>query len=57
MLDAYEGYDFARVIKQVTLETGEAVWCWIYVLADPEAVQHGTLIEHGDWARYWSEHG
>jgi gamma-glutamylcyclotransferase (GGCT)/AIG2-like uncharacterized protein YtfP len=56
LLDAYEGSDFARVIKQVTLDTGEPVWCWIYVLADPDAVQHGERIEHGDWNRYWTEH-
>jgi gamma-glutamylcyclotransferase (GGCT)/AIG2-like uncharacterized protein YtfP len=55
LLDAYEGQDFARVIKQVTLDTGEPVWCWLYVLADPDAVRHGRLIEHGDWVRYWSE--
>lgn len=55
LLDAYEGDDFARVIKQVELDTGEALWTWIYVLADPDAAQHGTLIEHGDWARYVRE--
>jgi gamma-glutamylcyclotransferase (GGCT)/AIG2-like uncharacterized protein YtfP len=55
LLDAYEGDDFARVIRQVTLETGEPVWSWIYVLSDPQAIRHGTLIEHGDWARYLRE--
>src|SRR3954463_6943678 len=30
LMDAYEGSDFARVIKQVTLATGEEVWTWIY---------------------------
>ena len=52
LLDAYEGDDFARVIKQVEIDTGEALWAWIYVLADPDTARHGTLIEHGDWARY-----
>jgi len=56
LLDAYEGDEFARVIRRVRLETGELVWSWIYVLADPGAIQHGTLIEHGDWVRYLSEH-
>ncbi|HSR98091.1 MAG TPA: gamma-glutamylcyclotransferase family protein [Kofleriaceae bacterium] len=55
LLDAYEGEEFARIIKQVTLESGEVVWSWIYVLSDPEAVKHGTLLEHGDWARYMLE--
>jgi gamma-glutamylcyclotransferase (GGCT)/AIG2-like uncharacterized protein YtfP len=55
LLDAYEGPDYVRVIKQVRLDSGELVWSWIYALADPDAVKHGTLIEHGDWARYWLE--
>ena len=55
LLDAYEGEDFARVLKQVTLDTGESVWSWIYVLTDPGAIKHGTLIEHGDWSRYCAE--
>jgi len=55
LLDAYEGAEFARVIKQVTLSSGEAVWAWIYVLADPDAVRHGQLLEGGDWERYLRE--
>ena len=55
LLDAYEGEAFARVIKQVTLETGEAVWAWIYTLSDPAAIKLGTLIPDGDWVRYWTE--
>ena len=55
LLDAYEGDEFARVVKQVELDTGEAVWAWIYVLSDPAAIQYGTRIEHGDWARYVRE--
>jgi gamma-glutamylcyclotransferase (GGCT)/AIG2-like uncharacterized protein YtfP len=55
LLDAYEGEDFARVIKQVNLDTGEPVWAWIYTLADPAAIKLGTLIEDGDWVRYWTE--
>jgi gamma-glutamylcyclotransferase (GGCT)/AIG2-like uncharacterized protein YtfP len=55
LLDAYEGDDFARVIRQVELDTGEALWAWVYVLADPDTARHGTLIDHGDWARYVGE--
>jgi gamma-glutamylcyclotransferase (GGCT)/AIG2-like uncharacterized protein YtfP len=55
LLDAYEGADYARVIKQVRLETGVLVWSWIYALADPDAIQHATLIDHGDWVRYMRE--
>lgn len=52
LLDAYEGEEFARVLKQATLDTGEPVWAWIYVLAEPDMARHGTLIEHGDWERF-----
>lgn len=55
LLDAYEGPEFARVIKQVTLASGEAVWAWIYVLSDPDAVNHGRLLEGGDWERHLRE--
>lgn len=55
LLDAYEGGDFARVIKQVTLTSGEEVWTWIYVLSDAAAIKHGSLIADGDWVRYWTE--
>jgi gamma-glutamylcyclotransferase (GGCT)/AIG2-like uncharacterized protein YtfP len=59
LLDAYEGNDFARVLKQVTIESGalagETLWAWIYSLADPAAVALGTLIPDGDWVRHWTE--
>ena len=55
LLDAYEGDEFARVLKQALLDTGEAVWTWIYVLADPDTAQHGTRIDHGDWERFARE--
>lgn len=55
LLDAYEGQDFARVIKQVQIENGEEVWTWMYTLADPSAIKLGTLIEDGDWVRFWTE--
>jgi gamma-glutamylcyclotransferase (GGCT)/AIG2-like uncharacterized protein YtfP len=55
LLDAYEGEDFARVIKQVTTDSGEQLWAWIYTLADPAAIKLGTLIPDGDWVRYWTE--
>jgi gamma-glutamylcyclotransferase (GGCT)/AIG2-like uncharacterized protein YtfP len=56
LLDAYEGQDFARIIRRVKLdETNEEVWAWIYTLADPSTMKFGTLIDHGDWVRYWTE--
>ena len=55
LLDAYEGDEFARVLQQAVLDTGEALWTWIYALADPDTARHGTLIEHGDWTRFARE--
>ncbi len=56
LLDAYEGHDFVRVIRQVSVvDTGEQVWAWIYTLADAGTIKHGTLITDGDWVRYWTE--
>jgi gamma-glutamylcyclotransferase (GGCT)/AIG2-like uncharacterized protein YtfP len=56
LLDAYEGQDFARVIRKVTLDdTNEQIWAWIYALSDPTAASFGALIEDGDWVRYWTE--
>ena len=50
--------DFARVIRKVNIEeTGEQIWAWVYTLSDPSAVKFGTLIQHGDWVRYWNEQG
>ncbi|HEY5928427.1 MAG TPA: gamma-glutamylcyclotransferase family protein [Kofleriaceae bacterium] len=58
LLDAYEGQDFVRVIRKVHLEdTDDPVWAWVYTLSDPAAVKFGTVIQHGDWVRYWNEQG
>ena len=58
LLDAYEGQEFSRVIRKVTLaETNESIWAWIYALGDPAAAKFGSIIEHGDWVRYWTEQG
>jgi gamma-glutamylcyclotransferase (GGCT)/AIG2-like uncharacterized protein YtfP len=57
LLDAYEGEDFVRILRQARTETGEELWAWIYALADPEAVKLGTPIADGDWVRYRTELG
>lgn len=54
LLDAYEGQEFVRVIKQVMIASGE-IWAWVYTLADPGAVKLATRIPDGDWVRYWTE--
>lgn len=57
LLDAYEGADFARVLKQVQITGGDLVghtmWAWIYALAEPADIAHGALIPDGDWVRHW----
>src|SRR5215813_4919734 len=42
LLDAYEGADFARLIRQVTLASGELIWAWLYALSDPQAIRLGA---------------
>lgn len=54
LLDAYEGEDFVRVIRQVRTDTGEDLWAWIYELSDREAIKLGTQIADGDWVRFWT---
>ncbi|NJO23111.1 MAG: gamma-glutamylcyclotransferase [Sphingomonadales bacterium] len=54
LLDAYEGADFTRVIRQVTLRDDTTVWAWIYLLSDASASQLGELIADGDWVRHWN---
>ena len=52
LLDAYEGDDFIRIIKVVTLENCEETHAWVYVLADERMVEGATRIESGDWIEY-----
>jgi gamma-glutamylcyclotransferase (GGCT)/AIG2-like uncharacterized protein YtfP len=52
LLDAYEGDDFARVLRKVRLSDGSEAWAWCYVLADPATVVHAEPIADGDWVTY-----
>ncbi|HPH65957.1 MAG TPA: gamma-glutamylcyclotransferase [Kofleriaceae bacterium] len=69
MLDAYEGADFVRLVRQVTLPSGIGsdgfphhraeglqVWAWVYSLAVPDTVAYAEQIPDGDWVRHWKEH-
>jgi gamma-glutamylcyclotransferase (GGCT)/AIG2-like uncharacterized protein YtfP len=51
LLDAYEGDDFIRVLREVELE-GATQWCWTYVLADERLVEGAEKVESGDWVRW-----
>ncbi len=68
MLDAYEGHDFVRIVRQVMLPSGigvdgrlnaqaknVTVWAWVYTLADPQTAALAEQIIDGDWVRYWRE--
>jgi gamma-glutamylcyclotransferase (GGCT)/AIG2-like uncharacterized protein YtfP len=48
LLDAYEGDDFIRVLKQIRC-AGEEEWAWCYVLADRRTAEAGAVIPSGDW--------
>jgi gamma-glutamylcyclotransferase (GGCT)/AIG2-like uncharacterized protein YtfP len=56
LLDAYEGDDFIRILKRVTIAPGEE-WAWCYVLADPRLASDGHPVPHGDWVRWLTEQG
>jgi len=55
LLDAYEGEEFARVLRVAQLEDGTQVAAWCYVLADPTSVVDAEAILDGDWVRYRAE--
>lgn len=52
LLDAYEGEEFNRALQPVTMEDGDTVWAWCYVLASANLAEGAELIPGGDWAEY-----
>lgn len=57
LLDAYEGDDFIRILKEVELASGDSEWCWTYVLADERYAGNADRIPDGDWVKWRREHG
>lgn len=57
LLDAYEGDDFIRILKEVELESGDRRWCWTYVLADERYASDADRVPDGDWVKWRREHG
>jgi gamma-glutamylcyclotransferase (GGCT)/AIG2-like uncharacterized protein YtfP len=53
LLDAYEGTDFVRMLKQVRRGDGAIEVAWVYYLADQTTVHLAEPIPDGDWVRYW----
>lgn len=56
LLDAYEGDEYERIMKKVTLENGTEVWAWIYMLTDRASVRNAVLIPSGDWVAWRATH-
>lgn len=52
LLDAYEGDDFRRVLKQVRTKDERELWAWCYVLASENLAEGCPVVAHGDWLRY-----
>jgi len=52
LLDAYEGDDYERTLRQVTLADGSQVWAWCYVLANPDEARSAIPIPGGDWVEW-----
>lgn len=52
LLDAYEGEEFRRILRRAILDNGTEVWCWVYVLVDPDAAAAGQPIPSGDWNQW-----
>ncbi|MBP6840101.1 MAG: gamma-glutamylcyclotransferase [Kofleriaceae bacterium] len=54
LLDAFEGADFVRMLRQVTCADGRVETAWVYQLADPTtADRYGEHIPDGDWVAFW----
>lgn len=56
LLDAYEGDDYERTLKKVTLENGTEIYAWVYMLKDPATIRRADFIESGDWTAWRATH-
>jgi gamma-glutamylcyclotransferase (GGCT)/AIG2-like uncharacterized protein YtfP len=56
LLDAYEGDDYEREMREVTLADGSRVWAWCYLLKDPASIRRAERIDSGDWVAYRRSH-
>jgi gamma-glutamylcyclotransferase (GGCT)/AIG2-like uncharacterized protein YtfP len=56
LIDMFQGDDFVRVLKVARLDSGEEVWTWVYMLADPERIANATPIVGGDWLAWSAAH-
>jgi gamma-glutamylcyclotransferase (GGCT)/AIG2-like uncharacterized protein YtfP len=56
LLDAYEGDDYEREMREVTLADGSRLWAWCYLLKDPASIRRAERIDSGDWVAYRRSH-
>lgn len=53
LLDAYEGDDFIRTMREATTADGTRTWAWCYELKDPSYGRRaGERIPSGDWVAW-----
>lgn len=50
-LDEYEGDEYVRAVRRVTLADGDEVEAWVY-LGDAAAAHGLAHLNHGDWRRF-----
>jgi gamma-glutamylcyclotransferase (GGCT)/AIG2-like uncharacterized protein YtfP len=64
-LDRLEGYKgkgkdnlYERIIKDVQLENGGKIKCWVYIFCDRDYARDiGIPVEGGDWRKYINRKG
>lgn len=55
LLDAYEGEEYSRTLRQAMLRDGTQVWSWVYITADTSILTNAVRIESGDWDEFVTE--
>ena len=56
LLDAFEGEEYERTLRQATLDDGTIVWVWCYMLSDFSSVRGAVHIAEGDWVDWRMSH-
>jgi gamma-glutamylcyclotransferase (GGCT)/AIG2-like uncharacterized protein YtfP len=57
LLDAYEGHDFSRLLKEARRADGSTCWAWCYALTNAAMAAAGVPIPGGDWVRWRTASG
>ncbi len=54
-LDRYEGDEYDRELREVSLGDGTNARAWCYVLREAALTEGWRVVESGDWLRYSSQ--